>query len=353
MSDKKRAWEKVETPIADIRVDHWNRSVTKGLDKGVVTPPPAPAPRCHTSATPAHNAGVKGITRKVIRTLEGLGHLDPALEAEADVEEDDDEHEIARALPTACNEGGEEEDRLGDPEDTRLGFITLGLYLTPSMAPRTVALVLWSALAVIAPTEFVRLRSPAVERVYERALGFLMRESERHGTNGTLSSTSTLRSCSVYPIDVAESAVCALSSLTNSPEGAQDVVDAHLSGAIIVKLLTSPSSDVQTRTCLMLGHLSAQKNTSAVVLGEICKRLMQILHVQLTDLVNVSAVSALARISEHPGGLAAIVDADIEPHIVDMTESPDLEIRAQCRIILRNLDRYSLRRSHSTVIHAS
>ncbi|KAJ6481599.1 hypothetical protein DFH09DRAFT_1378673 [Mycena vulgaris] len=122
MSDKKRTWEKVETTVADIRVGHWNKSVTKGLDKGVVVreegdvldtaasaetrpntllskpPPPAPALRRRASATPAHNAGVKGITRKVIRTLEGLRHLDPALEAEADVEEDDDKHEVARAL---------------------------------------------------------------------------------------------------------------------------------------------------------------------------------------------------------------------------------------------------------------
>ncbi|KAJ6545848.1 hypothetical protein DFH09DRAFT_1367549 [Mycena vulgaris] len=160
------------------------------------SPPPAPAPRRRASASPARDARVKGITRKVIRTLEGLGHLDPALEAEADAEEDDDEHEVTRALAAdaearrvgagkqrASMGGGDEEDRLGDPEE---GFITLGLYLTPSMSPRTVALVLWNALAVIAPTDFVRLRSPAAERVYERALGFLMFESELHGTNGTL-----------------------------------------------------------------------------------------------------------------------------------------------------------------------
>ncbi|KAJ6510883.1 hypothetical protein C8R45DRAFT_965472, partial [Mycena sanguinolenta] len=39
----------------------------------------------------------------------------------------------------------------------RTGFITLALYLT-SMSPRLVALVLWAALAVIAPVSFVRLR---------------------------------------------------------------------------------------------------------------------------------------------------------------------------------------------------
>ncbi|KAJ7793398.1 hypothetical protein B0H13DRAFT_2171990, partial [Mycena leptocephala] len=76
------------------------------------------------------------------------------------------------------------------------GFITLGLYLTPSMSARAVTLVLLSALAVIAPTDVVRLRVPAVERVYERLLGFLMRESERYilGVNFALT---------FYPIDVA------------------------------------------------------------------------------------------------------------------------------------------------------
>ncbi|KAJ6545867.1 hypothetical protein DFH09DRAFT_1367557 [Mycena vulgaris] len=193
------------------------------------SPPPAPVPRRRASASPARDVGVKGITRKVIRTLEGLGHLDPALEAEADAEEDDDEHEVARALAADAEArrvgagkqravgGGDEEDRLGDPEEgvslvyRGVGFITLGLYLTPSMSPRTVVLVLWSALAVIAPTDIVRLRNPAVERVYERALGFLMRESERHGTNGTLWYILGVNfALTFYPIDVATVAILIL-----------------------------------------------------------------------------------------------------------------------------------------------
>ncbi|KAJ6545857.1 hypothetical protein DFH09DRAFT_1508747 [Mycena vulgaris] len=199
------------------------------------SPPPAPVPRRRASASPARDVGVKGITRKVIRTLEGLGHLDPALEAEADAEEDDDEHEVARSRGRcrsssggrgeAARSGGDEEDRLGDPEEGvplvyRAGFITLGLYLTPSMSPRTVVLVLWSALAVIAPTDFVRLRNPAVERVYERALGFLMRESERHGTNGTLWYILGVNfALTFYPIDVATVAIlmCVLLLFSSFP----------------------------------------------------------------------------------------------------------------------------------------
>ncbi|KAJ6545842.1 armadillo-type protein [Mycena vulgaris] len=150
-------------------------------------------------------------------------------------------------------------------------------------------------------------------------------------------------------IVVVESALYAFSSLINSPEGAQDAVDANL--LAIAKPLTSPSSDVQRRTCWLLGQLAVQETTSAAVLGEICERLVQFL--QLTDLGSVSAVSALVRISEHPGGIAAIVDADIQTYILDMTESPDLEIRVHSHILLRNLCHYNLGRSHSTVIHTS
>ncbi|KAJ6454248.1 hypothetical protein C8R47DRAFT_1228747 [Mycena vitilis] len=44
-------------------------------------------------ASPSPAAGVKGVTRKVIRTLEGLGH---AMEADADDEAEDEE--VAAAL---------------------------------------------------------------------------------------------------------------------------------------------------------------------------------------------------------------------------------------------------------------
>ena len=47
-------------------------------------------------------------------------------------------------------------------------------------SPRPVIVGLGSALVVvIAPADAIRLRSPRFERVYERCLGFLMRESEK------------------------------------------------------------------------------------------------------------------------------------------------------------------------------
>ncbi|KAJ7666769.1 hypothetical protein DFH06DRAFT_1322742 [Mycena polygramma] len=176
------------------------------------SPPPT---RRRSSASPSPAAGVKGVTRKVIRTLEGLGH---AMEADADDEAEDEEVAAAlkadrRAGKQRALEDGAEAKKI-DWEIPRkvfhssIGFITLGLYLTPSMSPRTVTLVLWSALAVIAPTDVVRLRVPAVERVYERCLGFLMRESERTGTNGTLWYMLGVNfALTFYPIDVATVAI--------------------------------------------------------------------------------------------------------------------------------------------------
>jgi len=41
-------------------------------------------------------------------------------------------------------------------------------------------------VTVIAPADIIRLHSPRFERVYERCLGFLMRESEKKSTNGVI-----------------------------------------------------------------------------------------------------------------------------------------------------------------------
>lgn len=47
-------------------------------------------------------------------------------------------------------------------------------------SPRSVVVGLGSALvAVVAPADAIRLRSSRFEKLYERCLGFLMRESEK------------------------------------------------------------------------------------------------------------------------------------------------------------------------------
>ncbi|KAJ7678365.1 hypothetical protein B0H17DRAFT_1206820 [Mycena rosella] len=186
------------------------------------SPTPPPTFRRRASASPARDGGgVKHITRKVIRTLEGLGHLDPPSEQGEGEEGDEEEYEVARTLSLERKGKGKQRELKESKEKKKIdwevprkvfhssiGFITLGLYLTPSMAPRSVALVLWAAFAVLAPTDFVRLRVPAVERVYERAVGFLMRESERHGTNGTLWYILGVNfALTFYPIDVATVAI--------------------------------------------------------------------------------------------------------------------------------------------------
>lgn len=58
-----------------------------------------------------------------------------------------------------------------------------------SQRPETVKPIVYSlgaSLAVIVPTDVLRLRSRRFEKVYEKVVGFLMRESERHTTNGVI-----------------------------------------------------------------------------------------------------------------------------------------------------------------------
>lgn len=62
--------------------------------------------------------------------------------------------------------------------DIVLGFVSLYLW-TSHGSPQRVVVALSTALAVIIPADLLRLNSTRFARVYERGLGFLMRESEK------------------------------------------------------------------------------------------------------------------------------------------------------------------------------
>ncbi|RXW15457.1 hypothetical protein EST38_g10407 [Candolleomyces aberdarensis] len=92
-----------------------------------------------------------------------------------------------------------------------IGFLTLYLYLGEGDA-RKVVLALWSALCLIYPADMLRFRSRRFAALYEKLLGFLMRESERDKVNGVvwyILGVNFVLSC--YPIDVATVSVLILS----------------------------------------------------------------------------------------------------------------------------------------------
>jgi len=92
-----------------------------------------------------------------------------------------------------------------------IGFITLYGYITNSDVPR-VMIFLWSALAIIIPADLLRFRSRQFERTYERALGFLMRESEKNSVNGVVWYILGVNFVlTFYPIDIATVAILILS----------------------------------------------------------------------------------------------------------------------------------------------
>ncbi len=63
------------------------------------------------------------------------------------------------------------------------GFLTLYLYASDGN-PRTVVYALSLALLVIVPADIIRLNSNRFEWLFERVLGFLMRESEKVRVRG-------------------------------------------------------------------------------------------------------------------------------------------------------------------------
>ncbi|KAL0071163.1 hypothetical protein AAF712_001723 [Marasmius tenuissimus] len=210
-------------------------SSSKSSASPVPTSPPPFKRRRSLSAEPT---GVQNITRKVIRKLEELsGH---PIEVEGDDNESDrsdekdadgDEREVVSELLAEGLHGNENVSETKvvvvgplasvpkkvDWEVPRkvlhssIGFFTIYLYVSQGN-PKTVVYVLWSALAVIAPADFLRLRFPQFERVYEKCLGFLMRESEKHTTNGvTWYILGVNFALTFYPLDVATVAILILS----------------------------------------------------------------------------------------------------------------------------------------------
>ncbi|KAI0040603.1 hypothetical protein FA95DRAFT_852551 [Auriscalpium vulgare] len=92
-----------------------------------------------------------------------------------------------------------------------IGFLTLYLYTSGGSIERVVV-VLAGALCVIVPADVLRLNWPRFERIYERALGFLMRESEKKQSNGVIwYILGVLFVLSLYPKDIAVMSILILS----------------------------------------------------------------------------------------------------------------------------------------------
>lgn len=92
-----------------------------------------------------------------------------------------------------------------------IGFLTLYLYHAEH-DPHVVVYALGATLLVILPLDILRLRSSRFERLYERVVGFLMRESEKQATNGVIwYLIGAIFVLTVYPLDIAVVSIVILS----------------------------------------------------------------------------------------------------------------------------------------------
>ncbi|KAG8904865.1 hypothetical protein FRB99_001032 [Tulasnella sp. 403] len=93
-----------------------------------------------------------------------------------------------------------------------IGFGVVYLY---SGRPETVNPVIYAlagSLAFIVPCDILRLRNAQFERLYEKAVGFLMRESERRSTNGVIwYMVGVIYVLALFPRDIAVVAILILS----------------------------------------------------------------------------------------------------------------------------------------------
>ncbi|KNZ81994.1 CTP-dependent diacylglycerol kinase 1 [Termitomyces sp. J132] len=167
---------------------------------------PSPIISFSPTTISSESKGVKNITRKVIKTLEGLGHLDSTNMEEQEYESDEkcdigEATEVAAALNgAALHHEIPETDVVPKKIDweiprkllhSSIGFGTVYLYMSNGD---------------------VKTVSPGFERIYERCLGFLMRESEKKTSNGVIWYILGVNFVlTFYPLDVATVAILILS----------------------------------------------------------------------------------------------------------------------------------------------
>ncbi|KAA1474468.1 hypothetical protein DENSPDRAFT_841066 [Dentipellis sp. KUC8613] len=177
-----------------------------------------PHPHPHANGDAKRRPGAR---RRVSKSTGG----EAGKEALAEIDEADDALEVEQRLLNGHGDGTAGKKDKADsgagkkvdweiPRKTlhsSIGFLTLWLY-TSHGSPQRVVVCLAGALCVIVPADALRLYSPRFARMYERFLGFLMRESEKKTTNGVIwYIIGVLFVLTLYPLDIAVMSIMILS----------------------------------------------------------------------------------------------------------------------------------------------
>ncbi|KAJ7493038.1 armadillo-type protein [Mycena galericulata] len=141
--------------------------------------------------------------------------------------------------------------------------------------------------------------------------------------------------------EVMEAAIYALSQASRWLDSAQATVLVDAMGVYhIPKLLKSASPEVLQRTCRLVGNLASYESTVlAVLASKPCSPLVQLLS-DTNIKTRAEAASALARISEHRDGVAALVDTVGVQTLEEISRSLDDEIHKGRRTILKDLSHH-------------
>ncbi|KAJ7465330.1 armadillo-type protein [Mycena galericulata] len=182
---------------------------------------------------------------------------------------------------------------------------------------------------------------------------FLVGNLTRHGATspGVLDLKLCMRLVSLLSdkdAEVMEAAIYALSQASRWLDSVQATVLVDAMGVYhIPKLLKSASPEVLQRTCRLVGNLAS---VLAVLASKPCSRLVQLLS-DTNIKTRAEAASALARISEHRDGVAALVDTVGVQTLEEISRSLDDEIHKGRRTILKDLSHHEQGSSTQNVMH--
>ncbi|KAI0349607.1 hypothetical protein OH77DRAFT_1431886 [Trametes cingulata] len=193
--------QKARSPSASLRAKH---SPARQMSVELHDPPSSPSSRPAATHSPASNGSANGSANgSPLRQRKRPRSSSHSTTASA---------ELARTTSRASSPQQPVDWEI--PRKTlhsSIGFLTLYLYASNGN-PRTVVIALSLALAVIVPCDILRLRSSRFEWLFERCVGFLMRESEKKHTNGVIwYIIGVIFVLSVYPLDIATVSILILS----------------------------------------------------------------------------------------------------------------------------------------------
>ncbi|KAJ6585857.1 armadillo-type protein, partial [Mycena capillaripes] len=142
--------------------------------------------------------------------------------------------------------------------------------------------------------------------------------------------------CSDKHPAVVEHAIHALANVALRLDGAQAIIEAEVQHYVL-ELLESPNPEVRGSTCRLVGNLFLNKATAAAILEINSFVQLVLLFDDKHPAVVEHAINALAYAAMQLDGAQAVIEAQVQHHVLELLESPNPVVRGSTCRLVRNL----------------